>query len=92
MNKTQYTTRMISKTLEPVFEETAVLLVDANAAKIGEKVTLEVWDSDRFTNDDHLGRVEVEVAGTLGHFFASLSLNLDQNLLGIITPPSTRLQ
>lgn len=63
MNKTQYTTRMISKTLEPVFEETAVLLVDANAAKIGEKVTLEVWDSDRFTDDDMIGRVEVDVAG-----------------------------
>lgn len=54
---------MISKTLEPVFEETAVLLVDVNAAKIGEKVTLEVWDSDRFTDDDLIGRVEVDVAG-----------------------------
>jgi Ca2+-dependent lipid-binding protein len=54
---------MISKTLEPVFEETAVLLVDANAAKVGEKVTLEVWDSDRFTEDDYIGRVEVDVAG-----------------------------
>ncbi|PVF96053.1 hypothetical protein CPB86DRAFT_737459 [Serendipita vermifera] len=61
MNKTQYTTRMISGTFEPVYEETTVLLVDANAAKIGEKVSLQVWDSDRFTADDMLGHVEVDV-------------------------------
>jgi Ca2+-dependent lipid-binding protein len=62
-NKTQYSTRVISGTLEPVFEETTVLLVDANAAKIGEKVSLQLWDSDRFTADDMIGHVDVDVAG-----------------------------
>jgi Ca2+-dependent lipid-binding protein len=55
---------VISGTLEPVFEETTVLLVDANAAKIGEKVSLQLWDSDRFTADDMIGRIDVNVAGT----------------------------
>jgi Ca2+-dependent lipid-binding protein len=63
MNKTQYTTRMIASTYEPVYEETTVLLVDANSAKIGETVSLQVWDSDRFTADDILGHVEVDVTG-----------------------------
>ncbi|KAG8785615.1 hypothetical protein FRC15_001048 [Serendipita sp. 397] len=62
MNKTQYSTRIISGTLDPVFEETAVLLVDANAAKIGERVTLQLWDNDRFTADDLVGEVEIDVA------------------------------
>jgi Ca2+-dependent lipid-binding protein len=62
-NKTQYSTRVISGTLEPVFEETTVLLVDANAAKIGEKVSFQLWDSDRFTADDMIGHVDVDVAG-----------------------------
>ncbi|KIM32455.1 hypothetical protein M408DRAFT_219185 [Serendipita vermifera MAFF 305830] len=61
-NKTQYSTRVISGTLEPVFEETTVLLVDANAAKIGEKVSLQLWDSDRFTADDMIGHVDIDVA------------------------------
>ena len=69
MNKTQYSTRIISKTLEPVYEETAVLLVDANAAKIGEKISLQVWDSDRFTADDQIGHIEIDVAGMLLEIF-----------------------
>ncbi|KAG8802944.1 hypothetical protein FRC17_006310, partial [Serendipita sp. 399] len=66
MNKTQYSTRVISGTLDLLFEETAVLLVDANAAKIGECVTLQLWDSDRFTADDLIGRVEIDVAELMG--------------------------
>lgn len=48
---------------EPVFEETAILLVDANAVKVGERVSLQLWDSDKFTADDMVGHVEVAVAG-----------------------------
>lgn len=71
MNKTQYSTRIISKTLEPVYEETAVLLVDANAAKIGEKVSLQVWDSDRFTADDQVGHIEIDVADLMSNHNAA---------------------
>lgn len=76
MNKTQYSTRIISGTKEPVFEETAVLLVDANAAKIGEKVSLQVWDNDRFTADDMLGHVEIDVSGETRLSFSVYNLIL----------------
>lgn len=42
-----------------------MLLIDANAAKIGEKISLQVWDNDRFTADDMLGHVEIDVSGKL---------------------------
>jgi len=64
MNKPQYSTRVIMSELNPVFEECTALLVDANAPKVKERVSLQVWDSDRFTGDDLVGQVEVDVAGT----------------------------
>lgn len=52
-------------TVNPVFEESTALMVDANAAKVNEHVSLQVWDSDRFTVDDMIGHVEVDVVGEL---------------------------
>jgi Ca2+-dependent lipid-binding protein len=64
MNKPQYSTRVIMNDLNPVFEECTALLVDANAPKVKENVSLQVFDSDRFTGDDIVGYVEVDVVGT----------------------------
>lgn len=33
--------------LNPCFEETAFVTVDANAIKVKEKLSLQLWDSDR---------------------------------------------
>jgi Ca2+-dependent lipid-binding protein len=68
MNKPQYSTRIIVNELSPVFEERTALLVDANAPKVKEKVSLQVWDSDRLTSDDMIGCVEIEIAGTGSQF------------------------
>ena len=45
--KPLYSTRIIFEDLNPCFEETAAVLVDANAIKIREKICLQMWDSDR---------------------------------------------
>lgn len=45
--KPLYSTRIIFEDLNPCFEETAAVLVDANAIKIREKLCLQLWDSDR---------------------------------------------
>lgn len=50
-----YSTRVIVNDLEPIFEETAAVLVTVEAVKAGEKIAAELWDSDRFS------------AGTLGY-------------------------
>ena len=64
MNKPQYSTRVIIGDLNPVFEECTALLVDPNAPKVKERVSLQVWDSDRFTGDDLVGHVEIDLFGT----------------------------
>ena len=45
--KPLYSTRIIERDLDPVFEETAIVLVDANAIKVRERLCLQLWDSDR---------------------------------------------
>lgn len=59
--KPLWSTRIIFGDLNPVWDETAVLLVNADEVKAAEMLSVEVWDSDRFTADDIVGRTEVDV-------------------------------
>lgn len=59
--KTLWSSRIIFCDLNPVWDETAILLVNADEIKAGERLAVEIWDSDRFTVDDLLGRIEVDV-------------------------------
>jgi len=59
--KTLWSSRIIFCELNPVWDETAILLVNVDEVKAGERLAVEIWDSDRFTVDDLLGRVEVDV-------------------------------
>jgi len=59
--KPLWSTRIIFCDLSPVWDETAVLLVSADEVKAGEKLSVELWDSDRFTADDMVGRTDVDV-------------------------------
>lgn len=59
--KPLWSTRIIFADLNPVWDETAVLLVNADEVKAGEKLSVTLWDSDRFTADDMVGRTEVDV-------------------------------
>ena len=51
--KPLYSTRIIFEDLNPCFEETAAVLVDANAIKVREKICLQLWDSDRASAVSH---------------------------------------
>ena len=44
-----YSTRIIKNDCNPVYEETAVLLVDVNTVKLREKLSFQLWDSDRMS-------------------------------------------
>lgn len=59
--KPLWSTRIIFAELNPVWDETAVLIVNADEVKAGEKLNVTLWDSDRFTADDIVGRTEVDV-------------------------------
>jgi Ca2+-dependent lipid-binding protein len=61
LGKPLFSTRIISGR-SPVWEETAVVLVGSDAVAVREKLSLQVWDSDRVSADDVLGTVEIEMA------------------------------
>ena len=49
LEKPLYSTRIIKGDCNPVFEETAVLLVDVNTVKLRERISFQLWDSDRMS-------------------------------------------
>ncbi|CAG8659482.1 142_t:CDS:10, partial [Acaulospora colombiana] len=64
--KPLYSTRIILGDLNPVFEETAFLLVTHEEVKADENLSAMLWDSVRFiyhvtVDDDLIGRVEIPV-------------------------------
>ncbi|KAH8101901.1 hypothetical protein BXZ70DRAFT_932402 [Cristinia sonorae] len=57
--KPLYSTRIIEGDRNPVWEETAVLLVTDDEVKGEEDVSAMLWDSDKRTADDLVGRVTI---------------------------------
>jgi len=59
--KPLWSTRIIFHELNPCWDETAVLLLTADDVKASEQLRVQLWDSDRFTADDVLGRTGIDV-------------------------------
>ena len=59
--KPLWSTRIIFADMEPVWDETAFVLVGAEELNADERLQLQLWDSDRGSADDHLGNVEVDL-------------------------------
>ncbi|ORY26481.1 hypothetical protein BCR39DRAFT_540905 [Naematelia encephala] len=59
--KPLYSTRIILGDLNPVFEETAVLLLTMDEVKAKEDLAAMLWDSDKMSADDLVGRVQIPV-------------------------------
>lgn len=49
LGKPLYSTRIIKGDRNPVFEETAVIMVDVNTIRLREKLSFQLWDSDRMS-------------------------------------------
>jgi C2 domain len=54
-------TRIIIDDQNPRWDEWAFILFGAEELNAGEKLRLQLWDSDKHTADDDLGRVEVDL-------------------------------
>ncbi|KAK1761112.1 putative meiotically up-regulated protein [Echria macrotheca] len=65
--KPQYCTRVIQDDLNPVFSESCALLVTADVIKADEQLSLELWDSDRSSADDVVGKVELSIQKLIQH-------------------------
>lgn len=57
--KPLFSTRVLVDEMEPYFEEEAALIVGPEELDAQESVRLQLWDSDKTTADDDLGRIEV---------------------------------
>ncbi|KAI0389202.1 C2 domain-containing protein [Xylariaceae sp. FL0594] len=65
--KPMYCTRVIQDDLNPVFEETCALLVTSDLIKADEQLSMELWDSDRSSADDVVGKVELSMQKLIQH-------------------------
>ncbi|WEW60798.1 hypothetical protein PRK78_006286 [Emydomyces testavorans] len=65
--KPMYCTRVICDDLNPVWEESAALLVTPEIIKADEQLSIELWDSDRSTADDIVGKIELSIQKMMQH-------------------------
>jgi len=59
--KPMFSTRVLVKEMEPCWQETAYMLVTAEELNVDERLRVQLWDSDRLTADDDLGRIELDL-------------------------------
>ncbi len=59
--KPLWSTRMMPNEMEPYWNETAYVLVTPEELNVNERIRVQLWDSDRITADDDLGRIEVDL-------------------------------
>ncbi|KAF4534871.1 Meiotically up-regulated gene 190 protein [Lasiodiplodia theobromae] len=60
-SKPLWSTRIIQSEMEPAWDETAYVLVTADELNVEERLRVQLWDSDRTTADDDLGRIELDI-------------------------------
>lgn len=70
--KPLYTTRIVEGDLNPVWEETAVLLVTEDEVKGEEELGVMLWDSDKRSADDLVGRATIPVTELMKEVSVSL--------------------
>ncbi|KAF4461395.1 hypothetical protein FALBO_11807 [Fusarium albosuccineum] len=59
--KVLWTTRLLENEMNPYWDETCFMLVTPQELNIDERLRVQLWDSDRLTADDDLGRIEVPI-------------------------------
>jgi len=59
--KALWSTRILMSEMEPCWEEKAYILVTPEELNVDERLRVQLWDSDRFTADDDLGRIELDL-------------------------------
>nr|OQO15690.1 hypothetical protein B0A51_16999 [Rachicladosporium sp. CCFEE 5018] len=65
--KPMYCTRVITDDLNPIWEETTALLVTPELIKADENLSVELWDSDRHSADDIVGKIELSIQKMIQH-------------------------
>lgn len=59
--KPLWSTRVLQNNMEPYWEESCFVLVTPEELNVDERLRIQLWDSDRTTADDDLGRIELDL-------------------------------
>lgn len=59
--KPVWSTRVLQKNMEPHWDEMCFVNVSAQELNVDERLRLQLWDSDRMSADDDLGRIELDL-------------------------------
>ncbi|KAG6039338.1 hypothetical protein E4U41_002880 [Claviceps citrina] len=59
--KVLWSSRIMQTEMEPHWGETCFVLVTPGEVNVDERLRVQLWDSDQFTADDDLGRIEVRL-------------------------------
>jgi hypothetical protein len=59
--KPVWSTRVLLDNMEPYWDETCFVNVTPQELNVDERLRLQLWDSDRTTADDDLGRIELDL-------------------------------
>lgn len=59
--KPVWSTRVLLKNMEPYWDETGFITVTPQELNVDERIRLQLWDSDRTSADDDLGRIELDL-------------------------------
>ena len=57
--KVLWSTRILISDMEPCWDETCFVLVTPEELNVEERLRVQLWDSDRVSADDDLGRIEL---------------------------------
>lgn len=56
-----WSTRVLQDDMKPIWDETCYILVGPDELNVDEKLRVQLWDSDRTSADDDLGRIELDI-------------------------------
>lgn len=76
--KPMYCTRIIEQDLNPSWNEQTCLLVYQDQLTAGEKLSVELWDSDMITADDVVGKVDFDLRDLIKNYANTITERADE--------------
>ncbi|PMD28689.1 C2 domain protein [Hyaloscypha hepaticicola] len=76
--KPVYCTRIIEQDLNPIWNEQICLLVYQDQLKAGERLSVELWDSDMISADDVVGKVSFDLRDLIRNYSNRIEERVDE--------------
>jgi Ca2+-dependent lipid-binding protein len=76
--KPVYCTRIIEQDLNPIWNEQICLLVYQDQLKAGERLSVELWDSDMISADDVVGKVSFDLRDLIKNYSNRIEERVDE--------------